>query len=432
MILRLSDSLSRGLVVAAALCVAASLSFFSIRMALAAKAADERTAEGLRLAVRREPLNAEYWYRFGHFQQFNLEETDPGQAKDYFKKAIAIDPKYTDAWLDLGTAYELEGNMAEAKDAYLHAKQSYPASPDVSWRYGNFLLREGNLEEAYPEFRLSLISDPGRAASAFSRCYRANPNVEQILDQMLPPIAFAYVGIIKETADTKQVAVSQIVWRRLLTLHPRLTVIDFEPLVAALLVEGDVREAHRVWEEGTSAMKLPELGGLAGSLIWDPSFESGVRDSTFSWRFQPLTQGLTTALDSLEKRSGNLSLRLTFDGKHNPNLDAACIQAAVSPSTNYDFSAWVKTRSLTTDHGIGFHIHSYAHNGEQPIQFSREISGTNPWTSVDFVYTTGLDVYKANICIFRERNLETEERIAGTAWIDDVNLVPKVMEPGKP
>src|SRR5258708_4495662 len=110
MILRLSDPLSRGLVVAAALCVAAVLSFFSIRMALAAKAADEGTAEGLRLAVRREPLNAEYWYRFGHFQQFNLEETDPGQAKEYFKKAIALDPKYTNAWLDLATAYELEGN----------------------------------------------------------------------------------------------------------------------------------------------------------------------------------------------------------------------------------------------------------------------------------------------------------------------------------
>src|SRR5208283_2041469 len=432
MILRLSDSLSRGLIVVASLAVAVILSFFSIRMALAARAADQNTAEGLREAVRSEPQNAEYWYRYGHFEQFNLEQTDPAQAKELFKRATALDPKFTDAWLDLATSYELEGDMAEAKDAYLHAKKSYPASPDVSWRYGNFLLRQGDIEGAYPEFRLALTADPGRAASAFSRCYRANPNVEQILDQILPPIPSAYVGIIRETSDTKQIAVAQIVWKRLLALNPRLTVTDVEPLVGALLRDSEVREAYRVWEEGASRMNLPDRDGLPGSAIWDPSFESGIKDSTFSWHFQPLTQGLTTGLDRSEKRSGNQSLRLTFDGKHNPNLDAACIQAPVSPLTSYDFSAWVKTRELTTDHGIGFRIHSYAHKGEEPFQNSREINGTILWTPVDFVYTTGPDVYKANVCIYRERNLGTEERISGTAWIDDVNLVAKLMEPRKP
>src|SRR5208283_982369 len=138
-----------------------------------------------------------------------------------------------------------------------------------------------------------------------------------------------------------------------------------------------------------------------------------------------------TALDTSEKRSGNQSLRLTFDGKQNPNLDAACIQAPVYPSTSYDFSAWVKTRALTTDHGISFRIHSYTQKGEEPLQNSWEIHGTNPWTAVDFVYTTGPDVYKANVCIYRERDLDTEEHISGAAWIDDVNLVPKLMEPRK-
>src|SRR5271166_1416729 len=432
MILRLSDSFSRGLIVVASLSIAVILSFFSIRMALAARAADQRTAEGLRAAVRSEPQNAEYWYRYGHFEQFNLEQADPAQAKELFKRATALDPKFTDAWLDLATSYELEGDMEEAKDAYLHAKKSYPASPDVSWRYGNFLLRLGDIEGAYPEFRLALTADPSRAASAFSRCYRANPDVEQILDQILPPIPSAYVGIIRETSDTKQIAVAQIVWKRLLALNPRLTVTDVEPLVGALLRDSEIREAYRVWEEGAARMNLPDLDGLPGSVIWDPSFESGVKDSAFSWHFQPLVQGLMTALDTSEKRSGNQSLRLTFDGKQNPNLDAACIQAPVYPSTDYDFSAWVKTRELTTDHGISFRIHSYTQKGEEPSQISRVISATNPWMPVNFVYTTRPDVYKANVCIYRERNLDTEERISGTAWIDDVNLVAKLMEPRKP
>ena len=48
------------------------------------------------------------------------------------------------------------------------------------------------------------------------------------------------------------------------------------------------------------------------------------------------------------------------------------------------------------------------------------------------IYTTGPDVTRANVCIYRERNLDTEERISGTAWIDDVNLVPRLAEPAKP
>ena len=124
MILRLSDSLSRGLIVVISFVLAVLLSFFSIRMALAARAADKETTEGFRSATRMEPQNAVYWYRFAHFEQFNLEETDPGQAKDLLKTAVRLDPKYTDAWLDLATAYELDGNAEEARDAYQHAKRA--------------------------------------------------------------------------------------------------------------------------------------------------------------------------------------------------------------------------------------------------------------------------------------------------------------------
>ena len=175
-----------------------------------------------------------------------------------------------------------------------------------------------------------------------------------------------------------------------------------------------------------------DLRALQNSAIWDPSFESGVRDSSFSWHYQPLVQGLVTALDTSEKRSGKRSLHLTFDGRHNPNLDIACIQAPVYPSTSYDFSAWVKTRQLTTEHGIGFRIRSYTHGGEAPIQSSRELYGTNAWTPVDFVYTASSDTYRVNICAYRERDLDTDEHISGTAWIDDVNLVPRPVESGKP
>ncbi|MDR9830355.1 tetratricopeptide repeat protein, partial [Vibrio sp. FNV 38] len=92
------------------------------------------------MATRLEPRNPEYWYRLGHEQQFNLEQPDVTVSLDSYQKAVQLNPGYTDAWLDLGTAYELNGNAAAARDAFERAKKSYPASADVAWRYGNFLL----------------------------------------------------------------------------------------------------------------------------------------------------------------------------------------------------------------------------------------------------------------------------------------------------
>jgi tetratricopeptide (TPR) repeat protein len=431
MILRLSDSLSRGLIVVVALGVTASLSFLAVRMALAAAAAEKESAPGLQFAARLEPKNPEYWYRLGHYQQFNLELPDSSTAEESFGKAIALDPQYTDAWLDLGTAYELDGRLGDARDAYVHAKKSYPVSAEVSWRYGNFLLRQGDAEAAYPEFRRSLESDPRRAASAFSRCYRANPDVDVILDKVLPPIPSVYVDVIAETTASKQLALAQIVWKRLISLHPRLTIRDVEPLVAALLLEKDYVEAQRVWNEGAQAMYLPALLPLPGSVVWDPSFESNISNASFSWHFYPLTQGVTTGFDTAEKLSGNQSLRVSFDGKSNPSIEPACTSVFVTPSTKYHFSAWIKTKELTTDQGVAFRVRSFTDKGtEATALHSRALTGTNPWTLVDLHFATGPDEHRASICVWREHSYEPDVHMAGTAWLDDVNLVPEA--PGEP
>src|SRR6516165_6195478 len=159
MILRLSDSASRGLLVAAASLVGLWLSFFGIRAAIAHHDSEEETAKQLEAAVRLEPSNPDYWYILGRYQQYNLDQPDALLAENSYRKAIALNPDATGAWLDL--------------------------------------------------------------AAAFSRAYRSNPNIDELLAQLLPPYPWVYVDVIKEALSEKQLAVARIVWARLLTLHPR-------------------------------------------------------------------------------------------------------------------------------------------------------------------------------------------------------------------
>jgi Tfp pilus assembly protein PilF len=431
MILRISDSLSRGLVVMAALLVGLWLSYFSIRAAVARSDSESITEKRLEAAVRLEPNNFAYWYALGRYQQYNLEQPNADLAEKSYQQAIALNPVATEAWLDLGTAYELDGNTEKARAAYLEAKKSYPASADVSWRYGNFLLRQGELTQSYAELRRAIEADGQRAAAAFSRAYRSNPNIDDLLAQLLPPYYGVYVDVIGEAVSAKQLAVAKTVWARLLTLHPHLRVDQFAGFVYALQQAGEFSEARRVWDQGTSTMNLPPLHQPQGSVVWDPSFESGANGFLFSWTFQPISQGVSIRLDTAEKHSGRESLRLSFDGKHNPNLEAACTLAVVQPGATYRFSGWIKTKDLTTEHGVGFRIRAYG-NTEAPLVNTKQIYGTNPFTLIEQPWIAGAEIHRVKICVTREPSDDPDVRISGTAWVDDVNLVPQPAEHHKP
>src|ERR1700739_1433769 len=127
MLLRLSDSFSRALLVIGSLLVALWVSFFGVRSGIAGIAADGKSIDDLRWAVRLEPNNPEFWYRLGQYQQFNLEQPDVSAGVQSYQRAVALNPGYTDVWLELGTAYELDGDSVAAKEAFLRAKKTYPA-----------------------------------------------------------------------------------------------------------------------------------------------------------------------------------------------------------------------------------------------------------------------------------------------------------------
>ena len=92
-------------------------------------------------------------------------------------------------------------------------------------------------------------------------------------------------------------------------------------------------------------MNLPPLLQPRGSVIWDPSFESGISNAPFSWQFQPIVQGVRTTFDATQRLSGMQSLRVSFDGKENPELDVACTEGLVEPGGITFFPAGSKRKN---------------------------------------------------------------------------------------
>src|ERR1700682_5219481 len=431
MILRLSNSAHRGILVIAAFALAITLSYSSIRNARAVHFAGLQTFEGIEHATHLEPDNARNWYLLGRYCQYNLENPDVRRAIRSYVSALSLNPASSEIWLDLASAYESEANLVAARDAFLHAKKVYPLSAEVSWRYGNFLLRQGEFESAFAEMRRAVEVDPKRAAEAFSRSLRAGSSMETTLDRVLPHISEAYLDVIWDQSKDGQTGNALKVWDRLASPHPRFSLQDSFPLVDALMAERRIAEASRVWDKAVLFAGLADLQGPPGSVLWDGGFESKVTGDGFSWLFSEGSRDVQIGIDTQEKHSGNRSLRLIFGGKSNINFAGVCHYVPVQPSTAYRFSAWVRARTLTTDQGIRFQLHSLG-TQDTSTAVTSDVHGSTPWTRIELPWSSGKDVQELQVCLVRFPSEEAENKIQGTAWVDDVALAPEPAEHPKP
>jgi tetratricopeptide (TPR) repeat protein len=431
MILHLSSNAQRGLLVVASFAVASILTYFSIRNALAAHYAGIETPEGFERATRLEPANPRNWYLLGRYWQYNLEDPDAARAIRSYLSALSLNPASSDAWLDLATTYESEGNLTAARDAFLHAKKVYPLSPEVSWRYGNFLLRERELEPAFAEMRHAVEADPGRGAEAFSRSLRVEPNINKILDRILPPISEVYVDVIWDQITGGQTDIALKVWDRLVAFHPRVPLRDVFPLVGALRNTKRITDARRAWDQAVLVAGMADLQGPPGSVLWDGGFESGVTGGGYSWLFPEGLRNVQISIDAQEKHTGNHSLRLTFDGKSIVSSTDICHYVPVQPLTSYRFSAWVKTRTVTTDQGVRFQLRSLG-TEDASVAVTPDVHGSEPWTRIELPWSSGNGVQELQVCLVRLLSDQIENKIKGTTWVDDIALVPESAEHLKP
>jgi hypothetical protein len=438
MILRLSSPAARGLFVLFALVLAAGLSYSSIRNVLAVHDAGLNTPDGYARATRLEPDDAGNWYLLGRYWQYNLEEPDTKRAIRNYQTSLTFDPHSADTWLDLGMAYESEGDLADARNAFVQAKRVYPLSPEVSWRYGNFLLRRDELDPAFTQIRHAVEADPKRAAAAFALCMRFEPDVKSIGDRVnsvsnrvLPDSQAAYLGVISALSEQEKAGQALAVWSRLAALHLQLQLNDSYPLLELLLHKRQMVDAQRVWAQALLFAGVSRPPDPPGSLVWDGGFESNIVGGGFTWRYSSFASGVVINLDPKEKHSGKRSLRLTFNGLRNVTFNDVCQYIPVQPSTSYLFSAWVMTRSLSTDQGVRFGLHSIG-DSSSSVAWTDDVQGTQPWTKVELPWTSASDVHELQICVSRNPSAKFDSKIRGSAWIDDVALVPESTETGKP
>jgi tetratricopeptide (TPR) repeat protein len=427
-IARVNNPAARGIVLVIVAALAAVLAFAAIRHGRAEKWAASQDPDLWLRAAELEPSNPENWYRLGRYRQLDFEHADLPLAITYYERSVFLNPSEARYWMDLGGAYEMAGELAKAEEALRTAQRDYPNSGEVAWRFGNFLLRQNRVDEAFGQIHHAVTEDPKLTALAVSRCWRSTQDIDQILNAVIPADTDAYWGALEFLIGAREPDAAMAVWKRLVSTHPDFELPQSFPLFEMLVELGHVDDATTVWQQSLSLAGIKSVPDGAGNLIWNGTFEGDLLNGGFAWRYRPQL-GAEINWDEQIFHSGKRSLRLDFDGTANVDFQGFWQYVLVQPNTHYRFSAFLHTEELGTDKGIHFQMDDVtrpttaATLKSTPQQVIADVGGTQPWALNQTEFTTSSDTRLLRVTLRRTPSGMLANKVRGTAWVDDVALV---------
>jgi tetratricopeptide (TPR) repeat protein len=373
-------------------------------------------------AARVEPGNPEIWYRLGRDRQLNFDHADLPAAISDYRRSVQLNPRSPYYKLDLAGALEMAGSSDEADTYFKAAQADYPVSAEIAWRYGNFLLRQQRMPEAYAQIHRALVTDPKLTPLAISRAWHSDPDVRVLIDRVLPGTAKGDWDALSFFTDSRESSAALVIWNRLLERKPAIEWKIVFAFTDMLVSAARFDDAGSVWRQANSISTGPTQAPIAGPLIFDGGFEHDLSNGGFGWQEVDVA-GADFDFDTDEKHSGVRSARVEFDGTQNLNYQNLFQLAIVSPSTRYRFQGYLHTDRILTDSGVRFEILDPSDVKNLDVLTTNE-TGSIPWTLEQADFITGPNTHIVRVQLSRRVSEHFDNKISGTAWIDDVTLVP--------
>lgn len=419
--LALTTPLRRGLFLAAAVLLAALLGYASGRIWRAEHYAGRGDPASWERAAALEPGNGDHWYRLGWYHQNDFSSLDLEQATRFYEQALARNPRSAAYWMDLAGAWEARADVKRAREAFDRARASHPASGEVAWRFGNFLLRQEELPAGFIEIRRALELDPQLIRLGVALCWRAGGQPKEILDSALPHTVGARLLALEFFLSQQEIAAALAAWDAARQLDDHVDLRRAVGLVDALVGRNLLAEARAVWEQAVAADSTVASDAPL-PLVWDGDFSYEPLNGGFGWRVHS-PEGVRVDFDETSFRSPPRALRLRFDGTTNVNLRHVWQIVPVEPNRLYRFSGYLRAEGVSTDSGVRFWITDAENRGALDVM-TNNVVGTQPWALEEAIFQTGFQTRLLRIEVRRVPSRKLDNRLRGTVWVDAIALEP--------
>jgi tetratricopeptide (TPR) repeat protein len=304
-------------------------------MALFCGVCGRRTA---RLALAPATDSAEYHFRLWQAQ------TDPAPLE--LDRALALNPRFSEAWIARGLEAEARGDRGTAEASFKSAA-GIDRTVLPRWTLANFYLRAGDTPRFWIWARRTaeMTSDP---TALFQLCWRVSGDAGEILDRAIPlgpetpgrDIRRAYLNFLIRTNRLEAAEPLADELSRAAGASDADLLLSYCDLA---LAHKQVRPALAVWN-ALAQRRLISFGG-SGALT-NSDFSNAPLGRGFDWR-PGRVEGASL---SFHPASGEMSA--TLSGRQPESFLLIEQYVAVEPGTAYNFTFRYRTRDLTAVNGL--------------------------------------------------------------------------------
>ena len=322
-------------------------SFWSLRMALADYWFRQETVPGTQAALRLEPANAAYYVRLAALTQ----DSDPSASTQALQRAVALNPRDSAAWVELGLRAEAAADLGGAEHSLLRAaavdEQYFP-----KWSLANYYFRRGNTDKFWFWGREAAQMAYGDLTPLFALCWKIADDGAQIAQQLDLRKAdqeanyLAYLTGQNRIEPIAQAATRLLAWNREEDAPVLLAACD------RLIADYRAQPAIQIWNQLAERHRIPyaALAPGSGRSLSDGDFAVSPTSQGFAWRM-PDTAGVATLLDSQPA-----GLRISFSGRQAENCDVLTQVLPVMESSNYELRFLYRTTGIAPQTGLGWRI----------------------------------------------------------------------------
>jgi hypothetical protein len=381
----------------------------------------KHTPEGMQAAIRWDPSNPEYYDALGTLKHFYEDKGDPREIVRLYETATRLSPYDAHYWADLGAAYEWAGDRGDARHAFSRAHELFPHSPEINWRLANFYIRGGEIPEGLRALREVLLGGGVPRRDVFVLATSATRDTGAILEEMLPASPAFYFDCLDFLAASNKIDEAEQVWARLLALNAPFELRQSFTYLDGLIQHRETGPLVEAWAElGKRFPAQIHPSASAGNLVTNGSFEFEILSGGLDWRVAPV-EGAVASVDSTDAQAGARSLRIDFDATKNLDYWQVYQYVPVAPTTQYQFSGYMRVKGITTDSGPRFQIYD-AYDATKLFYSTENLVGSTSWSAQELKFRTSAETHLLVIRVGRPASRKFDNRIGGTAWIDHVAL----------
>jgi hypothetical protein len=334
-----------------------------------------------------------------------------------FERAVSLSPNDYRLWLALGQALERSGEAVRGEKALRQAVILAPAYSMPRWQLGNFLLRQGRLDEAFAELQKAGESLPSLRPQIISLAWQAYGKDFAAVSRALGNGPAMRAAFVKFLTQSNRLDEAFAIWTALSDAERR----EQKEIGKELM---DAFAKSKRWRNMWRLNSQLNNENIAPNAILNPGFEEDIRlsgNSYFGWQIAEGAQP-QIVIDGSERRAGYRSLILAFASTGGLEFRNVSQIVLVEASSRYRLEYFYRVADLTTISSVKLEVVDAADEASVLASSAPVPTGSQDWQQVRLDFSTQPKTEAILVRLVRAPCAEGNCPIVGKVWYDDFSL----------